>query len=258
MPHFLLELSSKTAGSEDRFEGNKNNQMKKIILTLVATSLLAITSAPAAITNVLLSFNDNSGTPDAISSNVGTFNFSVSVFLTFTTDGSNPNMLQGLSYWLETETGAASHITLTSETYFTIASQTDPSPNKVFNQTAGADSGFLASHDSQGNPNDGGSIDTGDLGGTFAPVSQGTYKVATLNFSVSGLAPGTYHIDTTHLQGLTSEATNNNTDQSMRDSLIPQAIYTITVVPEPATLSLLGLGALGSLGLTALRARRKG
>jgi PEP-CTERM motif len=40
--------------------------------------------------------------------------------------------------------------------------------------------------------------------------------------------------------------------------LIPQAIYTITVVPEPGTLSLLGLGALGSLGLTALRARRKG
>ena len=42
--------------------------MKKTILTLVVTSLLAITSARAAITSVLLSFNDNVGTPDAITS----------------------------------------------------------------------------------------------------------------------------------------------------------------------------------------------
>jgi len=71
------------------------------------------------------------------------------------------------------------------------------------------------------------------------------------------LAPGTYHLETTHLAGLTSEATNNATDPAQRDSLIPQAIYTITVVPEPATLSLLGLGSLGSVGLTMLRARRR-
>jgi len=230
--------------------------MKKIILTLVVTSLLALTSARATITSALLSFNDNNGTPDALSSAVGTFNFSVDVFLTFTTDGSNPNQLQGLSYWLETETGAASHITLTSLTYFTITNQTDPSPNKVFNASAGADGGFLASHDSQPNPNTN-SIDTGDLGGTFAPQNAGTFQVATLNFSVSGLAPGTYHLETTHLAGLTSEATNNATDPAQRDSLIPQAIYTITVVPEPATLSLLGLGSLGSVGLTMLRARRR-
>jgi hypothetical protein len=233
--------------------------MKKIILTLVVTSLLAITSVPAAINSVILSFNDNNGTPDALTSNVGTFNFSVNVFLTFTTDGSNPNMLQGLSYWLETENGAASHITLTSETYFTITNQTDPGPNKVFNQSGaanGADPGFMASHDSVANPNTG-TVDTGDLGGTFPPHSQGTFQVATLNFSVSGLGFGTWHLETTHLQGLTSEATNNATDPNMRDSTIPQAFYTITVVPEPGTLSLLGLGALGSFGLTALRARRK-
>ncbi|MDX6559501.1 MAG: hypothetical protein QOF72_2550, partial [Blastocatellia bacterium] len=87
--------------------------MKKTILTLAVTSLLAMTSARAAITSALLSFNDNNvdgnGIATTWTSNVGTFNFSVDVFLSFTTDGSNPNALQGLSYWLETETGAASH-----------------------------------------------------------------------------------------------------------------------------------------------------
>src|SRR5438309_1243560 len=144
--------------------------MKKIILTLAITTLLALTSTQGAITSVLISFNDNNvdgnGNATTWTSNVGTFNFSVDVFLSFSTDNNNPNMLQGLSYWLETETGAASHITLTSEVYYTITAQTDPGPNKVFNASSGADPGFLASHDSVANPNTG-TIDTGDLGGTF-------------------------------------------------------------------------------------------
>ncbi|HEV3243511.1 MAG TPA: PEP-CTERM sorting domain-containing protein [Chthoniobacterales bacterium] len=230
--------------------------MKTIILTLVVASLLAISSAQATITSALLSFDNGTGTPTLTTSNVGTFNFSVNVSLSFTTDGSVPNMLQGLSYWLETETGAASHITLTSETYFTITNQTDPGGNKAFNASAGADSGFLASHDTVTNPQTG-TIDTGDLGGTFAARGPGTFQVATLNFAVSGLAPGTYHLETTHLSGLTSEATNNDPNPASRDTLLPQAIYTITVVPEPATLSLLGLGSLGTVGLTMLRARRR-
>jgi len=126
----------------------------------------------------------------------------------------------------------------------------------VFNASSGADSGFLASHDSQPNPNTT-TIDTGDLGGTFPQMSPGTYHIAQLNFSVSGLLPGIYHLETTHLLGLTSEATNNSPDPGQRDSFIGQAIYTITVVPEPATLSLFGLGALGSVGLTVIRARRR-
>ena len=232
--------------------------MKRIILSLAATSLLAVASAPAAITNALLSFNDNNGTPDALTSNVGTFTFSVDVYLSFSADANNPNMIKGLSFWLETEAGTASHFTLTSETYSTITQPTDTSPNKAFNTSSsstGADSGFMSSHDTVVNPITG-TVDTGDLGGTFVLQPAGIYKMCTLNFSVSGLAPGTYHLETTHLSPLISVATNNNTDPSLTDTTLPQAIYTITIVPEPATLSLLGLSGLGSLGLTMLRARR--
>ena len=230
--------------------------MKKLILTgivgLTAAVLSTATPALAAITGVTMSFDDHSGVANALTSNTGTFTFSFDVSLGFTSDGLSPSQLKGLSYWLETETGAASHITLTSETYATITSQTDPSPNKVFNSAAGADSGFLASHDSVANPNTG-SIDTGDLGGTFPPQNAGTFQVATLNFSVSGLTPGVYHLETTHLSPLVSVGS----DTSFGTTAFPQAVYTITVVPEPATWSLLGLGGIGSFGLTWLRARRR-
>jgi hypothetical protein len=236
----------------------ETSTMKKTILSLALAviSLVTINSASAAITSTLLTFNDNNadgnGNNTLWLSNTGTFTFSIDVFLGFTADGASPNQLKGLSFWLETETGAASHITLTSETYFTITTQTDPGPNKVFNQTSGADAGFMASHDSVANPNTS-TIDTGDLGGTFAARGAGTFQIATLNFSVSGLAAGTYHLKTTGVSPLVSEAT----DTTNADNTIPQATYTITVVPEPATLSLLGLSGLGSLGMTVLRRRRR-
>lgn len=235
--------------------------MKKTILSLAALMVLAVASAPAAIQNPLLSFNDNNvdGNANATTwtSNVGTFNFSVDVYLSFGSDGTNPDMLKGLSFWLETEQGAAATaITLTSETYVTITNATDPSPNKAFNSTSGTDPGFMSSHDTVANPNTN-SIDSGDLGGTFPIQPAGTYKMATLNFSVSGLAPGTYHLKTTAVSPLISEATNNSTDPQQTDTVLPQATFTITVVPEPATLSLLGLSGLGSFGLTVLRRHRR-
>ena len=176
----------------------------------------------------------NAGT---FSSGTGTFNLDIS--LTFAGGTST-----GYSFWLQTETGAASKISITSETLFTFPTQTDMEPKPWnFNDSSGANSGFLS---------DKSATQAGDLGATGTAQAAGTYKVVDLQFTLSGLAPGTYHLETTTVGPKVSEAT-----VAQNDAFAQQVIYTFTIVPEPATLSLLGLGALGSFGLTLLRARRK-
>jgi hypothetical protein len=173
--------------------------------------------------------------------------FSLDVYATFTGYTG-----RGLSYWLEVPTALASHISITSEAYFT---WTDDNQtffvSDTFNDAAGADSGFLAA-----------SRDLGATsifsGGMFVQdKSAGTYKVSTLGFSLDPSTPaGTYTIMTT----LGGGAGKNSeiSDSTDTHHLVSEATFTLTVVPEPTTLSLLGLGSLGSIGLTMLRARRKG
>jgi hypothetical protein len=51
-------------------------------------------------------------------------------------------------------------------------------------------------------------------------------------------------------------ATGNVGDPAAGNFPMAAEFYPTTVVPEQGTLSLLGLGALGSIGLTVLRSRR--
>ena len=210
--------------------------MKKLLLTAILAA--AVSSAFGQ----TITFNDNVGV-----ANAGTYNptdvFNVDVFLNVTSNSS------GFSYWLQTESGIASQITLTAQQYFTFDTNTQPGA-KTFSDTAGADPGFLSAK--------GAGTLSGDLGGTNAgavtiAASATPYKVSNLTFSLSGLAPGTYHLYTTTLSPKASEATY----PGFVDNPITQAVYTFTVVPEPATWSLFGLGGVGSLGLTWLRARRR-
>src|SRR5438128_11715230 len=87
--------------------------MKKTILLLTTTLLLTAGWAMAQTAN--LSFNDNGlgggGPTDGTYSPTSTFNFDV--FMTY----AGGTGAQGLSYWLETETGVAGGITHTAPTY---------------------------------------------------------------------------------------------------------------------------------------------
>jgi hypothetical protein len=221
--------------------------MKKA--TLLLTVSLWLSASWAFAQTASFSFNDTTAPAGTLvdtnaavnaatfSSGTGTFNVDVS--LTFAGGTST-----GYSLWLETETGGASKISITGETLFTFTTPTDSEAKPWgFTDSAGAHSGFLS---------DISATQAGDLGATGTAQAAGTFKVTDLQFTLSGLAPGTYHLETTSVGTKPSEAT-----VAGNDAFAPQSIYTITVVPEPATWSLLILAGLGALALNILRARKR-
>lgn len=224
--------------------------MKKTLPIVTLTLLLSASWALAQTASFAFDDSTNSGTltdlngaPNmgTFASGTGTFTFDVNL----TTAGGTTH---GFSLWLETE-APDPKITITGNTHFVFALTTDGEAFPWhFTDSSGADgAGFLT--DQSG-------TQAGDLGATTsgADVAVGTNKVLTVQFTLSGLAPGTYHIDTTTANPKPSEAT-----VAGGDAFASKAIYTFTInpVPEPQVWSLVGLGGLGSFGLTWLRARKR-
>jgi hypothetical protein len=221
--------------------------MKKTLPILTVSLLL--TASWAMGQTASLAFNDNTAPAGTLvdsnpATNAATFSsgsgtFNVDVNLTFS-GGTGT----GLSYWLETESGTATHLSITSETYATFATPQDNDAKPwAFTDTSGTNAGFLS---------DQSSTQTGDLGAIGTSQAAGTYNVSTLGFTLSSMPAGTYHLFTTNTGLKPSEAT-----VALNDTFISQVGYTFTVVPEPSTWSLMGLGGLGSFGLTWLRARKR-
>jgi hypothetical protein len=171
--------------------------------------------------------------------------FSLDTYTTFTGYSG-----RGLSYWLQVPDALAPFITITGESYFTWtdANQTffvsDP-----FNQTSGNDVGFKNAD------RDLGGTSVFSAGNFVQDQPAGTYKVSNLSFALAAGAPvGTHQIRTVTLSPKMSQQSDTSNVSHPFDN---QAVYTLNVVPEPGTWSLLGLGGVGSLGLTWLRARRR-
>src|ERR1700681_1874067 len=90
-----------------------------------------------------------------------------------------------------------------------------------------------------------------DLGGANNPLTlipDGSYHVTDITFTVAAGAPvGTYTLRT--------RPPSIQTDANFQDVSIPESTFVFNVVPQPSTLALLGIGAVGS-GLLIYRRRK--
>ena len=217
--------------------------MKTKILTSIGCLLLMAGLVRA---DALLSFDDHGqggGTASSGSYAPGaTFTFDIT--LAVANSGTDPvaASVNSISYWFETSA--------LNNGYFTIVSRNLSGSPFTDPQATISNEAIVPG---------GNASDLGATTPTGSPVAtNNSYFVATITLQIAPTTPaGTYTISTTNLASNGGPKTSTVGDTSFARHNLPATTYTITVVPEPATLSLLGLSGLGSLGLTMLRRHRR-
>ena len=201
--------------------------MKKHLLVAIVLVLSSLGAANAQ--TALFIYNDNNGVPNAGTYTPGS-SFTFNISLAFTPGGAISN-LDGLSYWLQQSMPSIApfpfSITLRDVTgsMFTDLQ----TPGLTYPQNL-----------NPVNANDlGAAIPVGSPPGSEA-VGAGTYFIAAITVSIPLNAPttGTFVISNTTSGGKTSVIS----DSFGHTFAIPEADYTITMIPEPATWLTPGLG----------------
>lgn len=224
---------------------------KYYIILAVATLLLPLTWANAATDN----FFWNGSTNNEVGVSPATVNVTaggtVNLVLSLTIAANSTGDTGGIDYWLTQASGSGHPLSITNRDY-TGSAYPDPSAT-LAQVTASTDtrSNTAASGPADGvpdnliNPQNG--WDLGSSNTSAAAQGAGNWLVATFTLSIAPSATGVYELRTFDYSGF-----------GIGDiTPLHQADIFLNVVPEPATLSLLGLGGLGCLGLTLLRARRR-
>lgn len=210
--------------------------MHKYFLPIVAVALMLAGGSTARAQTAVFGFNDNNGTP-----NSGTYmpgdSFTFSITLGFAPGGTVAN-LDGLSYWFEQQNpNAPFNFSITNRDLSTSLFNSPQTTGIVYPQNL-----------APSNASDLGAFKNG------AGVGAGAYFIANLTIQISpSAAPGIYQIENTTTGGKQSVIT----DDQGHTAVIPQAVYTITVVPEPSSLALCASGIPIALGfLRRFRASR--
>ena len=195
-----------------------NTMKKQILAAIMATGFLAVNSVSSWGQTALFTYNDGNGV-----ANAGTYHpgdsFTFSITLAFTPGGTISN-LDGVSYWLQQNSPASPFIASVTLRDVTGSQFTDlQTPGLTYPQNL-----------NPSNANDlGAAVPIGN-----SPLGAGpSYLVANITVQISPTAPisGTYVLSDTLTGGKISVIADSNG----HTFAIPEADYTITMVPEPGT-----------------------